>query len=219
LTDDNTLYKIKQLRITHTQKGDEMLLEKVKVDTKHRIPEVESFTLEDLKSQLSEFEQPKPIYTKNQNEKSYWLANQHQQVRGRLFEYALAKRIAMLTGWKAEVTSCGDRFDVKLTKGRRIIKLEMKSALMSRKNNNGKDSYDYKFQNMKPEMTDFFILIRIDPNHGEIIDVITTVQANKHCSSGGKQGNRSLSCTMVGRYCKGKLKPKTFTEFVFGLME
>lgn len=213
------MVRYKQLRITHTHTGAEMLLEKVEVDTKQRLPEVESFTLDDLKSQLLQFEQPQPIYTKEHNEQSEWLSSLHSQVRGRTFEYALAERIQILTGWKAEVTRCGDRFDVKLIKGRRTIRLEMKSSLLSRKKNHGTPSYDYAFQNMKPELTDFFILIRVDPYHGPIIDVITTVQAKKHCSKGSVEKGRTLTCTMAGRYCKGKLRPKTFTEFVFGLME
>ena len=214
------MVRYKQLRITHTHTGAKMLLEKVAVDVKNRMPEIEGFTLEDLKSQLLKFEQPEPIYTKEKNEKSYWLAGQISQVRGRAFEYALAERIERETGWKAEVTHCGDRFDVMLTnpKGRRRIRLEMKSSLLGRKKQaSGIDSYSYKFQEMKPELTDFFILIRVDPYHGPIIDVITTVQARKATEKQNSEA-KTLHCSMVGRYCRGELKAMTLTEFVLGLV-
>ena len=79
------------------------------------------------------------------------------------------------------------------------------------------DSYSYKFQEMKPELTDFFILIRVDPYHGPIIDVITTVQARKATEKQTSEA-KTLHCSMVGRYCRGELKAMTLTEFVLGLV-
>jgi len=166
--------------------------------------ELETFTCDDLDWALEQAEQKaikdSEVYSFEKNTTAKRLSQLTSNQRGVSFEYDVANKITMATGFRTEVTNKKASCDVIVYAGRRQIRVEVKSSLITDK---------FLFQNIHCHKAHFFVFIRVDPILGPVYDVATSREVSKWVSN-----SRTINCNRVGRFHKGKMKTKTLTSWL-----
>ena len=167
--------------------------------------ELETFTCDDLAWALEQAEQKairdSEVYSFEKNITSKRLSQLTSNQRGISFEHDVAKRITDATGFRTEVTKRAASCDVIVYADRRQIRVEVKSSLVG--------DTKFLFSNIHCHKAHFFVFIRVDPVHGPIYDVATSLEVSKWVNN-----SRQISCNFVGRFYKGKMKTQTLTSWL-----
>jgi hypothetical protein len=181
------------------------------IATKNRMTvkdrELETFTCENLDWALEQAGQKamkdSDVYSFEKNITAKRLSQLTSNQRGVSFEYDVANKITMATGFRTEVTHKKASCDVIVYTGRRQIRVEVKSSLFSPQSNT------YLFQNIHCHKAHFFVFIRVDPVRGPVYDVATSLEVSKWVSN-----SKSINCNPVGIFHKRKMKTKTLTSWM-----
>jgi len=169
--------------------------------------ELETFTCDNLDWALEQAGQKamkdSDVYSFETNITAKRLSQLTSNQRGVAFEYDVADKIRRATGFRTEVTHKRASCDVIVYTGRRQVRVEVKSSLLTPQHNT------YLFQNIHCHKAHFFVFIRVDPVRGPVYDVATSLEVSHWVSN-----SKSINCTRVGRFHKGKMTTKTLTSWM-----
>ena len=107
-------------------------------------------------------DRPEAVYSPNNSEVSFDLAQMTTTDRGNAIEYMVAKRMR-LAGIDAEHIGGTNSFDIKIFVNGKIVRAEVKSSLL------GPQSGKYYFQKLKPGEFDIVFFVFVHPTDGVIV--------------------------------------------------